>query len=93
MTTSVSRDDIVKKIAGKNEQAQRMGLMFNSQSREAVNPESDFVDMETQTALGIMSAAGNELSADEENLLHLLDGMNWSNNQVGSFLQVMAQGS
>lgn len=89
---TVNRDDVVRRIAGENEQAVRMGLMFNKQTLESSDQPST-LDQETEGAIGIMSAAGDPLAEDEEATLQLLDGLNWSNQQVDSFLKVLAEGS
>lgn len=89
---TVNRDDVVRRIAGENEQAVRMGLMFNKQTLESSDQPST-LDLETEGAIGIMSAAGDPLAEDEEATLQLLDGLNWSNQQVDSFLKVLAEGS
>lgn len=90
---NVDREAIVRKISGNNEQALRMGLMFNQQTKEATQEPAATVDLKTESALGIMAASDLALAEDEESMLHLLDTMNWSNQQVGSFLQVLAEGS
>ncbi len=91
-TETVDRDDVVRRIAGKNEQAVRMGLMFNKQTLES-DDQPATVDLETEGAIGIMSAAGDPLAEDEQATLHLLDGLSWSTQQVDSFLKVLAEGS
>lgn len=93
MNVSVDREAIVKKIAGQNEQALRMGLMFNQQTKESAVEPAETVDLKTESALGIMAASDLALAEDEESMLHLLDTLNWSKQQVGSFLQVLAEGS
>lgn len=90
---NVDREAIVKKIAGQNEQALRMGLMFNQQTKESTAEPAETVDLKTESALGIMAASDLALAEDEESMLHLLDTLNWSKQQVGSFLQVLAEGS
>ncbi len=90
---TVTREAIVRKIAGNNDQAVRMGLLFNRQTREPSETQADTVDLKTQSAIGIMSASGMALADSEESALHLLDGLGWSNQQVGSFLQALAEGS
>lgn len=92
MSASISRDDIVKKICGTNEKALRMGLLINSQTTEGAEPPAETVDIETDSAIGIMAASGDKMSQDETDLLHLVDELNWSGNQVGGFLQVLAIG-
>lgn len=89
----VDREAIVKKIAGHNDQALRMGLMFNQQTKEATAELAVTVDLKTESALGIMAASDLALAEDQESMLHLLDTLNWSNQQVGSFLQVLAERS
>lgn len=91
MNDKIDRNAIVRKIAGQNEHALRMGLMFNQQTAEPSAKEPDTVDSETAGAVGIMSACGTPLTEDEQSAIHLLDSMNWSTHQVGSFLEVLAQ--
>lgn len=89
---TVDRDDVVRRIANGNEQAVRMGLMFNKQTIES-SDQPETVDLETEGAVGIMSAAGDPLSEDEEAIFHLLDDLSWSTQQVDGFLKVLAEGN
>lgn len=82
------REKIIRELSGDNEKALRLGLTFNSQTRPQSEPRATHIDRNTSTALDMMALAGNELSEKEEALYHLMDSLNWSNDQVASYLKV-----